>query len=63
MIATNFFFGCILAAIQLQQTHSFSAVEKYDPNMKTKIASSVAKTERREVERSRVGREICNRLH
>ena len=61
MIATNFFFGCILAAIQLQQTHSFSAVEKYDPNMKTKIAFSVAKTERREVERSRVGREICNR--
>ena len=44
MIATNFFFGCILAAIQLQQTHSFSAVEKYDPNMKTKIASSVATT-------------------
>ena len=43
----------------MQQTHSFSAVEKYDPNMKTKIASSVAKTERREVERSRVGREIC----
>ena len=33
----------------------------YDPNMKTKIACSVAKTERREVERSRVGRETCNR--
>lgn len=61
MIATNFFLSCILAAIQLQQTHSFSAVEKYDPNMKTKIACSVAKTERREVERSRVGREKCNR--
>ena len=57
----NFFLSCILAALQLQQTHSFSAAEKYDSNMKTKIASSVAKTERREVERSRVAREICNR--
>lgn len=62
MIATNnFFFGCLLAVLLLQQSHSFSAMEKYDPNMKTKIASSVAKTERRQVERSRVGREICNR--
>eukprot|EP00579_Thalassiosira_antarctica_P006979 CAMPEP_0201880334 /NCGR_PEP_ID=MMETSP0902-20130614/10949_1 /ASSEMBLY_ACC=CAM_ASM_000551 /TAXON_ID=420261 /ORGANISM="Thalassiosira antarctica, Strain CCMP982" /LENGTH=268 /DNA_ID=CAMNT_0048408329 /DNA_START=248 /DNA_END=1054 /DNA_ORIENTATION=+ len=36
-------------------------MDQYDPNMKTKIASSVAKTERREVERSRGGREICER--
>ncbi|KAL7547863.1 hypothetical protein ACHAWF_011137 [Thalassiosira exigua] len=49
------FFVCL--ALQLHRTHSFSM--SYDPNMKTKIASSVAKTERRERERSHVGREIC----
>jgi len=61
----GFFLVCL--AVQMRQTHSFSATERstnyYDPNMKTKIASSVAKTERREVERSRVGREICERCN
>ena len=46
----------------LQQTYAFSVESNtYDSNMKTKIASSVAKTERREIERARVGREICQR--
>ena len=47
----------MLALIILKAT-SFSA--DFDANMKTKVASSVAKTERREEERSRVAREICN---
>jgi len=55
-----------LMATQTRPTHSFSLEmnqqpQKYDANMKTKIASSVAKTERRLIERSRVGREVCNR--
>ena len=63
-IAT-FFMVCL--ALQFHPTHAFSVEnqqqqqQQYDPNMKTKIASSVAKTERRELERSRVGREICTR--
>ncbi|KAL7496386.1 hypothetical protein ACHAWT_004698 [Skeletonema menzelii] len=40
---------------------SFSS--DFDANMKTKIASSVAKTERREEERSRVARETCRRCY
>ena len=57
-ITIIFFFEVM--ALQFHHVHSFST-EQYDPNMKTKIASSVAKTERREVERSRVGRETCKR--
>ena len=55
----------LLLALHLQQSivYSFSMKQQqqqYDANMKTKIASSVAKTERREVERSRVGRPVCD---
>ena len=58
-ITSTINFICLLV---LQQTHAFSIESNtYDPNMKTKIASSVAKTERREIERARVGREICQR--
>jgi len=39
----------------MHQTHSFAN----DPNVKANIASSVAKTERRDMARSSVGREIC----
>lgn len=39
----------------------YAASFSYDANMKTKIASSVAKTERRKEERSREARETCNR--
>lgn len=62
--------GFIAACMQVMANpvHSFSADHPrgfdldLDPNMKTKIASSMAKTERREVERSRnVGREVCER--
>ena len=47
----------ILSACIMMYAASFS----YDANMKTKIASSVAKTERRKEERSREARETCNR--
>ena len=55
----------LLLALHLQQSivYSFSMKQQqqqYDANMKTKIASSVAKTERREVERSRVGSPVCD---
>ena len=53
-ITSTINFICLLV---LQHTYAFS--NTYDPNMKTKIAISVAKTERREIERARVGREIC----
>ena len=56
IILSSINFICLLV---LQQTYAFS--NTYDSNMKTKIASSVAKTERREIERARVGREICQR--
>ncbi len=49
-----------LSLIILSAT-SFSA--DFDANMKTKVASSVAKTERRKEERSRVAREICTRCY
>ena len=56
----------LLLALNNFQTfgvHSFSMKQRhiFDANMKTKIASSVAKTERREVERSRVGRPVCDK--
>lgn len=47
----------ILSACIMLYAASFS----YDANMKTKIASSVAKTERRKEERSREARITCNR--
>ena len=50
----------LLSLIVLSAT-SFSA--DFDANMKTKVASSVAKTERREEERSRVARETCRRCY
>ena len=50
----------MLSLIILSAT-SFSS--DFDANMKTKIASSVAKTERREEERSRVARETCRRCY
>ena len=59
VISISFFLVCL--ALQLHQTHSFSKVEQYDPNLKTNIASSAAKTERRLIERSRGGREMCER--
>jgi len=52
----------VCAALRSHRTRrSFPLEERndYDPNTRTKIASSAAKTERRELERSRVGREIC----
>jgi len=58
IIISSINFICLLV---LQQTYAFSVDNTYDPNTKTKIASSVAKTERREIERARVGREICQR--
>jgi len=48
----------MLSLIILSAT-SFSA--DFDANMKTKVASSVAKTERREEERARGARETCRR--
>lgn len=56
-------FILVLVALMAHKIHAFSAMNelRYDPNMKTKIASSVAKTERREAERARVGRETCER--
>jgi len=47
-----------MLSLVIPSATSFSA--DFDANMKTKIASSVAKTERREEERSRVPRETCS---
>lgn len=52
----------MLSLIILRSATSFSA-NNFDANMKTKVASSVAKTERRGEERSRGARETCSRCH
>ncbi len=44
----------------LQVTHSLSSGSTYSEHLKTKIADSVAKTERRLKERSAESRKICN---
>lgn len=51
----------LLLTLLILRATSFSL--DCDANMKTKIASSVAKTERREEERSRVARETCSRCY
>ena len=54
----------LMSLLSLLLFLSLSATSfSYDANMKTKIASSVAKTERREEERSRVARETCSRCY
>jgi len=51
----------VMLSLIIPSATSFS--NDFDANMKTKIASSVAKTERREEERSRVPRETCRKCY
>lgn len=52
--------NCLLyLTLLLQEIYSLSSEIKYRSHTKATIASSIAKTERRENERSLVGREIC----
>ncbi len=51
----------LLCFTLMYKANGLSSSSGYDPNMKTKIASSVAKTERREKERAQISRDVCER--